>query len=191
MKQLIQFLLLAISLSACTAVAEKPEKSPSSLQVNTPQEEQNKLLGMRIYNEVFNAGNMATADQLIAADVVEHDLPDSMQGIQNFKNWVSMMRKGFPDMKMTPDKLIADGDIAVAHVVMTGTNTGEFMGMPATNKKVKVGGIDMAKFKDNKVIEHWGTFDIHSMMMQLHGDKMMMMHKGQMQQKGKKPMKTR
>jgi hypothetical protein len=76
-------------------------------------------------------------------------------------------------------------------VVMTGTNTGEFMGMPATGKKVKVGGIDMAKFKENKVIEHWGTFDVHSLMMQLHGNKMMMMHKENMQQKGKKPMKTR
>lgn len=191
MKTLIQFMLLGVLLSACTAHSEKSENSSGLPQANTQEEEKNKQIGIRIYNEVFNAGNMSVADQLIAADVKEHDLPDSMQGIQNFKNWVSMMRKGFPDLKMTPDKLMADGDMGAAHVVMTGTHSGEFMGVPASGKKVRVGGIDMARFKDGKVIEHWGVFDIHSLMMQIHGDRMMMQHKDKMHHQDKKPVKTK
>ena len=69
---------------------------------------------------------------------------------------------------MGPQDILVDGDKAVNRVQFTGTNDGEFMGMPATGKRVSVGVIDIVRFGDDGLArEHWGVFDMMSMMQQL------------------------
>jgi predicted ester cyclase len=63
--------------------------------------------------------------------------------------------------------MVAEGDKVMAHVTMTGTNSGPMMGMPATNKQVSVDGIDLIMIKDGKATERWGYFDTMKFMAQM------------------------
>jgi predicted ester cyclase len=79
-----------------------------------------------------------------------------------------MLLTAFPDLRMNPDDILVDGDKAVARVTMTGTDQGEFMGMPATGRAVDVQVIDIMRFDgDGLVAEHWGVLDAMAMMQQL------------------------
>lgn len=74
----------------------------------------------------------------------------------------------FPDLRMDPQDVLPSGDKVVARVRATGTNRGEFMGMPATGKSVDVELIDIMRLGgDGLVHEHWGVFDALLMMQQL------------------------
>ena len=63
--------------------------------------------------------------------------------------------------------MIAEGDRVVVRQTWTGTQRGEFMGMPATGKSVSWGVIDIVRLADGKAAEHWGQMDAMGLMMQL------------------------
>ena len=77
-------------------------------------------------------------------------------------------RSAFPDLRMDPAEIIASEDKAVARVIASGTQTGEFMGMPPSGKRIEVQLIDIMRFDDaGSVCEHWGVMDMLSMLQQL------------------------
>jgi len=78
------------------------------------------------------------------------------------------MLSAFPDLHFDTEDILASGDKVVARARVTGTNKGDFMGMPATGKSVSVQAIDILGFgEDGLVHDHWGVMDIMSMMQQL------------------------
>jgi steroid delta-isomerase-like uncharacterized protein len=124
---------------------------------------------LRRFFDLINSGDLDGFLELFAQDYVEHeavgDLPSTREGT---KQLFMMMRTGFPDMNWEPEDIIADREKAVARVRFTGTNDGEFMGMPATGKSVSVQVIDIVRFGDDGLArEHWGIFDQMSMLAQL------------------------
>jgi steroid delta-isomerase-like uncharacterized protein len=124
---------------------------------------------LRRFFDLINSGDLDGFLELFAQDYVEHeavgDLPPTREGT---KQLFMMMRTGFPDMNWEPEDIIADREKAVARVRFTGTNDGEFMGMPATGKSVSVQVIDIVRFGDDGLArEHWGIFDQMSMLAQL------------------------
>jgi steroid delta-isomerase-like uncharacterized protein len=129
--------------------------------------EENKAIARRIF-EVFNSGNLALADELIAADVVDHQaMPGMEAGLAGFKQLISMLRAGFPDLRLTVEDLIAEGDKVVGRSTMSGSHTGEFMGMAPTGKQFTIQAIDVMRFAGGKAVEHWGNQDDLGMMQQL------------------------
>jgi predicted ester cyclase len=79
-----------------------------------------------------------------------------------------MMIAGFPDLRFDAEDILTSGDKVVARARVTGTNKGEFMGMPATGKSINVQAIDIVSFgNDGLAVEHWGVMDMMSMMQQL------------------------
>ena len=122
----------------------------------------------RLY-DLINAGDIDGFGRQLAADFVEHEeipgIPPTKDGVvQYFK----MMLAAFPDMRMDVEDVIASGDKAVARVTVTGTNKGEFMGMPATGKSAAVNLIDITRFGDDGLArEHWGVVDQLALMQQL------------------------
>ena len=79
-----------------------------------------------------------------------------------------MQLAAFPDLRMSVEDILVDGDKAAARVALTGTNRGPFMAMPATGKRVNVQLVDMFRFGDDgRVREHWGVLDALAMMQQL------------------------
>lgn len=133
--------------------------------------EQNKTSFKRLYEEVFNQGNFGVADELIGANVVEHQqqpgvAPDAA-GPELVKQIARFFRSAFPDLNIAVEDLIAEGDRVAARVTIMGTHQGELMGIPPTGKRVEVSSIDIIRFEDGKAAEHWGETDIMSMMQQL------------------------
>jgi steroid delta-isomerase-like uncharacterized protein len=133
--------------------------------------ERNKQRLQRLYDEMFNAGNLEVAHELIAANAVDHEqLPPEITGTvpEQLQQFVSLMRSAFPDLRVTAHDMIGEGDKAVARIAMTGTHQGDFLGIPATGRQVDVQVIDMVRFDDAGVmVEHWAVTDNLGMMRQL------------------------
>ena len=73
----------------------------------------------------------------------------------------------FPDMKLTIEREIAEGDFVVEYVRANGVHTAPLAGIAPTNKKINVTGIITSKFKDSKIVETWSLFDQLGLMQQL------------------------
>jgi steroid delta-isomerase-like uncharacterized protein len=131
--------------------------------------DQNKTVARRIVDEAWNKHNPAILDQLFSNDAVVHDPqnPTITKGPQGAKSTLAIYLRAFPDMKISIEREIADGDYVVQHLLATGTNTGEFNGMPATGKKTNTIGVMTSKIKDGKVVEAWSLFDSLGLMQQL------------------------
>lgn len=119
--------------------------------------------------ERINAHDMEGFAAQLADDFVEHEaapgLEPTKEGVVQF---FTMYIAAFPDLRFEPEEVFASGDRVVARFRASGTNTGDFMGMPATGRSVDVQGIDIIRFgEDGLAHEHWGIFDALAMMQQL------------------------
>jgi steroid delta-isomerase-like uncharacterized protein len=124
---------------------------------------------MRQFYDRMNAGDVDGFAALIADDLIEHEevegLPQTKEGVIQF---FEMFRAAFSDLRMEAEDVIENGDKAWARIRMTGTNDGEFMGMPATGKPVDFQAVDIVRFNDDgTAAEHWGVTDTMTMMQQL------------------------
>ena len=131
--------------------------------------EQNKAIAARIALEAFNQGKLEVIDELIADDNVDHaELPPGMPpGKEGLKLLVTSLRSAFPDLKVTLQMEIAEGDLVVEYGTQTGTMTGEFAGMPPSGKTATWDAIHITRIKDGKIVEHWAVQDQLGMLQQL------------------------
>ena len=128
---------------------------------------ENKAIVQQIY-DVINSRELDGLDALIAADLTDHSpVPGTAPGLAGTKQTLSMYHAVFSDLRATTEDMIADGDKVVVRLMMNGTNTGEFMGLPPTGKQVKMSGIEMFRLVDSKIVERWAEFDMMSLMQQL------------------------
>lgn len=135
---------------------------------NAAMEKANKETMQKIF-DALNGNTPDALDNLIVTDFIEHT-PDPMvegTGRDALKKAFAMYHQAYPDLKITVNWMVAEGDMVVAHYTWSGTNTGAMGPMPATGKAVNVDGVDIARFKDGKGVEHWGYFDMQKMMEQL------------------------
>ena len=133
--------------------------------------EENKAVIRRVNDEVFGQGKLDLVDELFAANYVLHDpgIPGGeLRGPENFKSqWVSMFRTAFPDLRLSVEDQVAEGEKVVTRYTGRGTHQGELMGIPPTNNQVEVSGIIISHVSDGKIEEEWNIFDALGMMQQL------------------------
>jgi steroid delta-isomerase-like uncharacterized protein len=132
--------------------------------------EQNKTNARRIVDDAWNKHNTKPIDELFSNDAIVHNPPDPtvVKGAQGAKATLQTYLTAFPDVKITIEKEIADGDYVVQHLRAIGTNTGQFNGMPATGKKANTTGAMTTKFdQSGKIVEVWSFFDNLGLMQQL------------------------
>ena len=131
--------------------------------------EQNKAVARRLIEDVFNQGDISLVDELIAPDFVEHEeMPPGMpSGREGNKAATAMLRSAFPDFKATIDDMVAEGDKVVLRLTWSGTQEGEFMGMPPSGKRFSISVFDILRIDGGKIVEHWGQMDQMAMMQQL------------------------
>ena len=124
---------------------------------------------MRSLYERLSAGDIDGFGDHIAEEFVEHEeMPGLEPSKEGVKQMFRMYRAAFPDLRMEVEDVLVSGDKVVARVRATGTQQGEFMGIPATGKSVDVQLIDIIRFgEDGLAREHWGVFDALGMMQQL------------------------
>ena len=125
---------------------------------------------MRRLYDLINARDLDGFGDVLADDFVDHEeLPGLAPTKEGVLAFFRMYMAAFPDMRMTPEDVIASGDKAVARVRATGTHQGEFMGMPPTGRGIDVQLVDIIRFGDDGLArEHWGVLDQLTMMQQ-HG----------------------
>jgi len=130
------------------------------------EQERNKTLLLRLIEEGFNRGNLSVVDEIFAKDSKEHQRGNT-DGAEGAKEVIQTLRSWFPDFEMHAEDLAAVGDKVWARFEASGTNLGPFMGNPPTRKKVRIDVIDIARFRDGKIVEHWGVPDQLGVMLQL------------------------
>ena len=131
--------------------------------------EQNKAIVTRVNKEYIEGGNVNTVYEIFASDFVNQTAPPgSPQGpeaiIYFFDN---ILRPAFPDLKVVIHDMVAEEDRVTTRKSFKATHTGEFFGVPATNKNVVMDVIDIVRLRDGKFVEHWGILDTQGLMAQI------------------------
>jgi steroid delta-isomerase-like uncharacterized protein len=127
-----------------------------------------KELAQRWFSEVMSEGKAEVIDELCAPDFVDHDpLPGTTADLAGLKDFVAQIRAAFPDMQMTADDLIVEGDRLAVRSTLRGTHQGDFMGIPGSGKKVEVSNYDFVRFENDQAAEHWGAIDSAALMEQI------------------------
>ncbi|HET6282782.1 MAG TPA: ester cyclase [Polyangia bacterium] len=133
--------------------------------------EQNKATARRWFLEIIAKGQRAVADEIFAANHIINDPHAPPGGWPNGPEGLKMVAGtfggGFPDMKVTIEDQIAEGDRVATRWSARGTNSGPLPGMPATGKPVSVTGCNVARFTDGKIVESWFNFDMLTLFQQI------------------------
>ena len=132
--------------------------------------EQLKLLARRAIDEVWNQGSLAVIDELTAPNATFHDpsVPGGkFTGPEGMRQFVQIYRGAFPDVRITIDDQVVEGDKVVSRWTATGTHKGDLMGLAPTQKRATVTGIDIDRYQDGKVVEAWTSYDMYGMLQQL------------------------
>jgi len=150
------FLLLLISLvPVCAAFATD---TVPCLPDGASQEAKNKAVAVRVFEEIFNQGKFQVADEIYAKDFVNHGLHRNAN-LQEDQAAVHAEKKAFPDLKMTVDLMVAEGDLITVVWTLRGTHTGSGIGFPPTGVKLELRGITVWRIDDGKIREEWTSFD--------------------------------
>jgi predicted ester cyclase len=139
--------------------------------LSTAQTTSNKAT-FRRFHDAMNTGDVEliskTIDELVEPDVlIRTPLPVEATGAQALKQVWAMLLRGLPDVHVTVEDLIAEGDKVVSRNSVTGTHQGEYMGLPPTGKSVTYNEIFILRFVNGRVAETWGVADVFSQMKQL------------------------
>ncbi len=129
--------------------------------------EENKAV-VRRWFEALNRGDLRAAFETIDPNIVDHEIPPgSPPGIEGVRQMFTTSFAAFPDMHITIDDMIAEGDRVVTRITARGTHQGEFMGMPPTGKQITLTSFDIVRVVGGKQVEHWGQMDMMGLMQQL------------------------
>jgi steroid delta-isomerase-like uncharacterized protein len=128
----------------------------------------NRALIERLYDEGWNANNLAVYDEIVTVDFVDHQaIPGMAPGREGFKQLQAIFRTAFPDVRVNYEGIISEGDKVSCRWTSTGTHRGDLFGIPATGKSVKVTATVLYRVADGRLAEGWINRDDLGMMRQL------------------------
>ena len=132
------------------------------------QQDDNKALVRRYYDEVFNERRVELVDELAVEDYVEHDpFPGQGDGRADLRARVELILAAMNPLRFDVQDVVAEGDRVVVRWVQQGTQTGPFMGMPPTGRQYTMAGIDVHRLRDGRMAEHWHVVDLFGLLQQL------------------------
>ncbi len=129
--------------------------------------EENKALSRQV-RETMDAGELAAFDDYVAPDAVFHIAGNPAPlGREEMRGLLEVFYSAFPDLQHTFEDQIAEGDKVVTRITFRGTHRGEFQGIPPTGNEVAFPALDIDRFEDGKIVEHWANLDNLGLMQQL------------------------
>src|ERR1700731_1851211 len=129
---------------------------------------ENKTVITSFVDEVINQGQLQRAGDLVAVDFLELDpLPGQQQGCEGLKQMIGAFRTAFPDIRWVIEEMIGEGEKVFSRFTWHGTHRGEFFGVPATGKQIRVKGMVVDRVVVGKMVESRILMDGLSMMRQL------------------------
>jgi predicted ester cyclase len=151
------------------------ERTPDPTGGNPPRPsggtsvQDNKAVSRR-WIEVFNARDDAAEADIRGPAYVAH-APASLEPApldsEGWTQFLSGFVEGFPDLRLTVEDAVGEGDLVAQRVHFAGTHTGEFQGLPPTRRKVEFSGLELNRFVDGRVAEHWFQLDALTLLQQL------------------------
>jgi predicted ester cyclase len=130
--------------------------------------EELKAKARRIWEEIFPSGDVDRLAEVIAEDSIDHGArPDERQGLAGVQQTMLWLRSVFSEQRWEIRQVVGEGDIVVVYCTLHGRHTGDLMGIPPTNREVAQGYGHIVRFRDGKVVEHWGVRDDMGLMRQL------------------------
>ena len=132
--------------------------------------DENKANVRRIFDEAFNMGNTSLINEIIAADYIDHSpIPAPVPGPEGFAKRTTTLRAAFVK-EVVFGVFLAESDMVAFTWTFNGIHHGPFAGVPATGKKVTLSGINIERFKDGKIVEHWSHFDLAGLVKQINSN---------------------
>ena len=129
---------------------------------------ENKEVVRRIFEDLFNRGDVEKADELVASDLVEHSAhPSGANGPGSITQIVAWCHRTLPDVRFTIEDMVAEGDYVAARVTLRGTHQGEMMGLAPTGKRLSQAQMHLCRIVSGKMVEHWEVTDGLALMQQL------------------------
>lgn len=120
----------------------------------------------RLIDEAFARQEFAILEEAISPNIVEHQ-PGMGTGPEGVRDAIAYLHGAFPDFRITVEDLVVDGDTIWARMRATGTHEGPLMGIPPTGKAFDITVLDVCRFENGKMVEHWGVPDRFSQLQQL------------------------
>ena len=129
----------------------------------------NKNVVRRLFEEVWNKGNLPVADELFEQNYSHHDssTPEFGRGPEGEKKRATLYRTAFPDVRLTVEDIIAEGETVTARWSCKGTHKGDLGDIAPTGKRFAISGISLARFTNGKMVEGWVNWDALGLMQQL------------------------
>ena len=129
---------------------------------------QENLAALGKFAEAANTGKFDLFREAVAAGCVDHDpAPGQGPGPEGYRTFFSATREAFPDLEVGLETMVADEEQVAIAYTMKGTHRGPLMRIPPTGKKISIRGVQVAKFRDGKMVERWGSSDQLGMLQQL------------------------
>jgi predicted ester cyclase len=127
--------------------------------------EENKRIFMRYIEEVWNVGRMEAADEMFESNYIARrpSHPEGeldVVGPQVIKNYVQMFRSAFPDLRVTIQDMVAEGDLVVGRGIVSGTHQGNLFGYAPTGRRATWTLMGVDRFANGKIVEGWGDMDM-------------------------------
>lgn len=129
----------------------------------------NKQVVHRFIQALFTEGDPSAVERFLATDFVAHDppMPDLTGDAAGFQAAATRIRTAFPDWRSDVHLLVAEDDYVAEHFTASGTQRGEIMGFPTTNRTVRVPGINIFRLRDGLITDRWGLLDMAGLVAQL------------------------
>ena len=131
--------------------------------------EQNKAIVRRLVEELWNKGNLSVADELFAPNYEHHDAStlDFGRGPESEKKRATLYRTAFPDIRLTIEDIIAEGETVMTRWSCRGTHKGDLSGIAPTGKQINISGVTISRLANGKIAEGWVNWDALGLMQQL------------------------
>ena len=133
--------------------------------------EENKALFRRWFEEVWNKGRAEAIEEMFAAEGVAHGLADAsgaeLRGPAHFGEFHRSFREAFPDIEVTVEDVIAEGDRVAGRCTARATHRADSLGFAATDRPVAFEGMCIVRVRDGQIVEAWNNFDFLTMYRQL------------------------
>ena len=131
--------------------------------------QENSALIRRWFDEVWNHGRMDAIDEMASPDVIGHGQAqhDTDVGLEEFRRFAKDLLRAFPDMQVTIDQIIEQGDKVVARWTATMTHKGDFLGFAPTGRKATVTGTSIQRMSGGKIVEGWDNWDQLGLLVQI------------------------
>lgn len=114
---------------------------------------------LQLVEDGFNTDRLDLLDRILAPDIVCHVPFPIEPGAEAFKEALGAIRRAFPDSHVTIDDLAFGQDTIYRRWTLTGTHSGDFFGIPATGRRLEASGVDIERFENGRIVEHWSFWD--------------------------------